>query len=80
MIEALATLVQVATGLCFLYAAFTDFRSWKIHNQTVLALILLFAIYAACEPHITVNWFPPVHLPTALGAGALLFVTGFLLW
>jgi len=80
MIEALATLVLVATGLCFLYAAFTDFRSWKIHNQTVLALILLFAIYAACEPHIAINWFPPVHLPTALGAGGLLFVTGFLLW
>lgn len=80
MIEALATLILVATCLCFLYAAFTDFRSWKIHNQTVLALILLFAIYAACRPHVAISWYPPVHLLSALGAGVLLFATGFLLW
>lgn len=80
MIEALATLVLIATCLCFLYAAFTDFRSWKIHNQTVLALILLFAVYAACRPYVAIGWFPAVDLLSALGAGVLLFATGFLLW
>lgn len=80
MIEALATLVMVATCLCFLYAAFTDFRAWKIHNQTVLVLVLLFAIYAACRPHVASSWLPPVDLPSAVGAGVLLFATGFLLW
>ncbi|WP_306260796.1 prepilin peptidase [Pararhizobium sp. IMCC21322] len=80
MIGALAMLVLVATGLSFLYAAFTDFRSWKIHNQTVLTLILLFALYAACRPYVFDSRFPPVDLLSALGAGALLFATGFLLW
>lgn len=80
MIEALATVVLIATCLCLLYAAFTDFRSWKIPNKIVWALILLFAIYAACRPYVSAEWFPPVHILSALGAGALLFATGFLLW
>ncbi len=80
MIEALATLVLIAACLGFLYAAFTDFRSWKIHNQTVLALIFLYAVYAACSPHVSIVWFPKVEFLSALGAGALLFATGFLLW
>lgn len=80
MMSVLAALFLAAAGLCFLYAALTDFVSWKIHNHTVIALIVLFVLYAATAPTNPGNILLPVSWLGGLGAGALLFLTGFLLW
>lgn len=80
MTGVLAALLLAAAGLVFVYAAVTDFRSWKIHNHTILALIILFALYAVCAVVSPDDMPLPVSLPGAVGAAALLFATGFLLW
>lgn len=45
----LANLTNSLSVLLFLYAAWTDFRTWKIPNRLVLALVTLYALRAVAE-------------------------------
>ncbi|MGO7207279.1 pilus assembly protein CpaA, partial [Rhizobium ruizarguesonis] len=38
--------ISSSSVLLFLYAAWTDFRTWKIPNTIVLALVTLYALRA----------------------------------
>jgi prepilin peptidase CpaA len=73
-------IIFVGTAAClFLLAAWQDFRSWKIRNGTILALL---ATYACL---VLVRWATPGSfagdmLLGELAAGLLLFGLGFALW
>ncbi len=67
-------------GVSFLYAAATDFKAWKIHNRTVLVLIGVYVPYAALSAQLGLLWPLKTHIPSAFGAGALLFGLGFVFW
>lgn len=45
MLEAVVVINSLSV-LLFLYAAWTDFRTWKILNTVVLALMTLYALRA----------------------------------
>ncbi|WEX89048.1 pilus assembly protein CpaA [Sinorhizobium garamanticum] len=70
--------------LLFLYAAWSDFRSWKIPNATVLALVGLYAVNAAVAlltaDDIGAALFSFAGIGGDVGAGLLLFALGFALW
>ncbi|MDK1389200.1 prepilin peptidase [Sinorhizobium sp. 8-89] len=70
--------------LLFLYAAWSDFRSWKIPNATILALVGLYAVNAAVAllmaEDIGATLFSSAGIGGDVGAGLLLFVLGFGLW
>jgi prepilin peptidase CpaA len=75
--------LEIAPVLCacglFLLAAWQDFRSWKIRNWTVLALIAVYLVLAL------IRWAVSGSLDSGtllgeLAAGLLLFALGFTLW
>ncbi|NRP69596.1 hypothetical protein ILFOPFJJ_00468 [Ensifer psoraleae] len=70
--------------LLFLYAAWSDFRSWKIPNAAILALVGLYAVNAAVAllmaEDIGAALFSSAGIGGDVGAGLLLFVLGFGLW
>jgi prepilin peptidase CpaA len=78
MWNALEIAIVVCAACLFLLAAWQDFRSWKIRNGTILALL---AAYACL---VLVRWLPGSlaggELVGEIGAGLLLFVVGFALW
>ncbi|MCZ4091337.1 prepilin peptidase [Sinorhizobium psoraleae] len=70
--------------LLFLYAAWSDFRSWKIPNGAILALVGLYAVNAAVAllmaEDIGATLFSSAGIGGDVGAGLLLFALGFGLW
>jgi prepilin peptidase CpaA len=78
MWSGLETIVIGAAAGLFLLAAWQDFRSWKIRNWTILALLAAYAGF------VLVRWisgsFAGGVLLGEMGAGLLLFVLGFTLW
>ncbi|THK35404.1 pilus assembly protein CpaA [Ensifer sp. MPMI2T] len=74
----------VLAVLLFLYAAWSDFQSWKIPNPAVLALVGLYAVNAAVAlltaDDIGAALFSSAGIGGDVGAGLLLFAMGFALW
>ncbi|MEY9627243.1 prepilin peptidase [Sinorhizobium fredii] len=86
----------VATVLLLLYAAWSDFRFWKIPNSIVLALIVVYAFSAALKllmaeqaggalgelmaDDLGAELFSSSGIAGDIGAGLLLFTLGFGLW
>ncbi|OAP34639.1 prepilin peptidase [Sinorhizobium americanum] len=86
----------VATVLLLLYAAWSDFRFWKIPNGVVLALIAVYALGAALKllmaeqaggalgelmaDDLGAALFSASGIAGDVGAGMLLFILGFGLW
>ncbi|ACP22542.1 CpaA pilus assembly protein (plasmid) [Sinorhizobium fredii NGR234] len=86
----------VATVLLLLYAAWSDFRLWKIPNSVVLALMAVYALGAALKlltaeqaggalgelmaDDLGAALFSAHGLAGDVGAGLLLFALGFGLW
>ncbi|MDK1375451.1 MULTISPECIES: prepilin peptidase [unclassified Sinorhizobium] len=74
----------VLSVLLFLHAAWSDFRSWKIPNAAVLALVGLYAVNAAVAllttDDIGAALFSFNGIGGDVGAGLLLFALGFALW
>ena len=80
--------------LLFGYAAVSDFKSWRIPNWTILALIAVYAVGTAVktvvaptnvlsllEAHHAAEGFFDVHaIWSDLGAAGLLFVLGVIFW
>lgn len=70
--------------LLFLYAAWSDFQSWKIPNGVVLALVGLYAVNAVVAlltaDDIGAALFSSAGIGGHVGAGLLLFALGFVLW
>ncbi|MBB3352480.1 pilus assembly protein CpaA [Rhizobium lentis] len=70
--------------LLFLYAAWTDFRTWKIPNAVVLALVTLYALRAVAvmlgSEDVGAALFASSGIGGDLGAGLLMFVLGVALW
>lgn len=70
--------------LLFLYAAWTDFRTWKIPNTLVLALVTLYALRAMAvmlaSEDVGAALFASSGIGGDLGAGLLMFMLGVALW
>ncbi|MDK1490781.1 pilus assembly protein CpaA [Sinorhizobium sp. 7-81] len=70
--------------LLFLYVAWSDFRSWKIPNAAILAVVALYSVNAAVAllmaDDIGAALFSSAGIGCDLGAGLLLFALGFGLW
>ncbi|MDK4735500.1 prepilin peptidase [Rhizobium sp. CNPSo 3490] len=70
--------------LLFLYAAWTDFRTWKIPNAVVLALVTLYALRALAvmlgSEDVGAALFASSGIGGDLGAGLLMFMLGVALW
>ncbi len=74
----------VATVLLLLYAAWSDFRLWKIPNAIVLALTAVYVLHAALKlltaEDVGAALFSSSGIAGDVGAGLLLFALGFGLW
>ncbi|OAP37674.1 pilus assembly protein CpaA [Sinorhizobium glycinis] len=74
----------VSTVLLLLYAAWSDFRLWKIPNAIVLALTAVYALQAALKlltaEDVGAALFSSSGIAGDVGAGLLLFALGFGLW
>ncbi|MBX4950555.1 pilus assembly protein CpaA [Rhizobium binae] len=70
--------------LLFLYAAWTDFRTWKILNTVVLALMTLYALRAVVvllgSDDVGAALFAASGIGGDVGAGLLMFMLGVVLW
>jgi len=70
--------------LLFLYAAWTDFRTWKIPNTLVLALVTLYALRAVAvilgSEDVGASLFASTGIGGDVGAGLLMFTLGVVLW
>ncbi|MBX4959666.1 pilus assembly protein CpaA [Rhizobium lentis] len=68
----------------FLYAAWTDFRTWKIPNSLVLSLVTLYAVRAVAEllgsEDVGAALFASSGIGGDVGAGLLMFMLGVMLW
>ncbi|MBX5104535.1 pilus assembly protein CpaA [Rhizobium lentis] len=68
----------------FLYAAWTDFRTWKIPNSLVLALVTLYAVRAVAEllgsEDVGAALFASSGIGGDVAAGLLMFMLGVMLW
>ncbi|MCW0000979.1 prepilin peptidase [Pararhizobium sp. YC-54] len=80
-------IVNIVTGvaiLIFLYAAWSDFRSWKIPNGAILALLVLYCLSAVAGLLATGDTgaalFSSNGIGGDVGAGLLLFALGVGLW
>lgn len=77
-------IVTAASVLLFLYAAWSDFRSWKIPNGVILALLTLYCLRAVAALLTTDDVGAALFSSTGIGgdaaAGLLLFVLGVALW
>jgi prepilin peptidase CpaA len=69
------------SGGLFAFAAIEDFRKWKIRNRTVFALIGAYIVVAGIGLSTTdIQLAGLVDPLNDLGAAALLFAIGFVLW
>lgn len=75
-----ALLILVVAAAVFLYAAWTDFMTWKIPNRTVLILLALYVPFAFLGLQAGAPLDGLISLPGALAAAGLLFALGFALW
>ncbi|PKA43793.1 pilus assembly protein CpaA [Rhizobium sullae] len=70
--------------LLFLYAGWTDFRTWRIPNTLVLALVTLYALRAVAvilgSEDVGATLFAPTGIGGDVGAGLLMFALGVVLW
>ncbi|MGR4842498.1 prepilin peptidase [Rhizobium sp. LARHSG275] len=70
--------------LLFLYAAWTDFRTWKIPNTIVLALVTLYALRAVGvmlgSEDVGAALFASSGIGGDVAAGLLMFMLGVALW
>jgi len=77
-------IITAISILIFLYAAWSDFRSWKIPNAAILALLILYCLRAAVKLLATgdvgAELFSSAGLGGDVGAGLLLFTLGIVLW
>ncbi|MBP2237512.1 prepilin peptidase CpaA [Sinorhizobium kostiense] len=89
-------IITITSVFLFLYAAWSDFRLWKIPNGTVLALIVVYALDATLrlmtakqaggalglltEEDLGATLFSLNGIGGDLAAGLLLFALGFALW
>lgn len=80
----LVNLTTWLSVLLFLYAAWTDFRTWKIPNTLLLALVTLYALRAVAvmlgSEDVGATLFASTGIGGDVGAGLLMFVLGILLW
>ena len=80
----LVVVINYLSVLVFLYAAWTDFRTWKIPNAVVLALVTLYALRAAAvmlgSEDVGDALFASSGIGGDLGAGLLMFMLGVVLW
>ena len=79
--------INIVTGvavLLFLYAAWSDFRSWKIPNGAILALLALYCLSAVAgllaTGDVGAALFSSKGIGGDVGAGLLLFALGIGLW
>lgn len=83
MIAAINILI-VTKILLLLYAAWSDFRLWKIPNAIVLALTAVYGLHAALQlltaEDVGTALFSASGIAGDVGAGLLLFALGFGLW
>lgn len=77
-------IITAISILFFLYAAWSDFRSWKIPNGAILALLALYCLRALVELLTTGDvgaaLFSSNGIGGDVGAGLLLFTLGVGLW
>lgn len=77
-------IVTAVSILVFLYAAWSDFRSWKIPNGAILALLALYCLRAVAAllttEDIGAALFSSTGIGGDVGAGLLLFALGVGLW
>jgi prepilin peptidase CpaA len=77
-------IVTAVSILVFIYAAWSDFRSWKIPNGAILALLALYCLRAAASLLMTDDigaaLFSSAGIGGDVGAGLLLFTLGVGLW
>ncbi|ASY57850.1 MULTISPECIES: prepilin peptidase [Sinorhizobium] len=83
MISAINILIVTKVLLLF-YAAWSDFRLWKIPNLIVLALVAVYGFYTALQlltaEDVGAALFSSSGIAGDVGAGLLLFAIGFGLW
>ncbi|APG85565.1 CpaA pilus assembly protein CpaA [Sinorhizobium americanum CCGM7] len=74
----------VATVLLLLYAAWSDFRLWKIPNAIVLALTAVYGLHAALQlltaEDVGAALLSSNGIAGDLVSGVLLFILGFTFW
>ena len=77
-------IISALSVFLFLFAAWSDFRTWKIPNAVVLALVTLYALRAVAvmlsSEDIGAALFAPSGIGGDLGAGLLMFMLGVALW
>lgn len=85
-------IIMIASVFLFLYAAWSDFRFWKIPNGIVLALIAVYAFGTvlrfmipdqsggALADDFGATLFSSTGIAGDLVAGIVLFILGFALW
>ncbi|MBB4194397.1 prepilin peptidase CpaA [Rhizobium aethiopicum] len=80
----LVVVINSLSVLLFLCAAWTDFRTWKIPNTLVLALVTLYALRAVAvmlgSEDVGAALFASSGIGGDLGAGLLMFMLGVALW
>ncbi|MBB2680417.1 UNVERIFIED_ORG: prepilin peptidase CpaA [Rhizobium esperanzae] len=80
----MVVVINSLSVLLFLYAAWTDFRTWKIPNTVVLALVTLYALRAAVvilgSEDVGAALFASSGIGGDVGAGLLMFMLGVALW
>ncbi|MBB4114197.1 prepilin peptidase CpaA [Rhizobium sp. BK226] len=80
----LVVVINYLSVLLFLYAAWTDFRTWKIPNTLVLALVTLYVLRAAAvilsSEDVGAALFASSGIGGDLGSGLLMFMLGVVLW
>lgn len=81
---AITQILTLIAAALFLYAAWSDFRRWRIPNGTIAALVVLYAIVALASMMTTTDRGAALFSPTGIGgdvaAGLLLFALGTVLW
>lgn len=77
-------IITAISILIFLYAAWSDFRNWKIPNGAILALLALYCLRALVElltsGDVGTALFSSTGVGGDAGAGLLLFTLGIVLW
>ncbi|CAN7327105.1 prepilin peptidase [Pararhizobium sp. LjRoot238] len=77
-------IITAISVLLFLYAAWSDFRSWKIPNGAILALLALYCLRALAglltTDDIGAALFSSIGIGGDAAAGLLLFALGVGLW
>ncbi|PDT27134.1 pilus assembly protein CpaA [Rhizobium sp. L9] len=80
----MVVVINSLSVLLFLCAAWTDFRTWKIPNTLVLALVTLYALRALAvmlgSEDVGAALFASSGIGGDLGAGLLMFMLGVALW